>query len=199
MTDALVALASISGTLRRILLFGGIALAAVALLDWAVRTRRINPFNGIARFMRGNVDPRLAGIERQVMRVGGHQSSTPWWALFAYVVLAALLIAAFDLVTSLVFDALRVGSMGALGVLVIAISWTFGFLRLALFLRVLLSWFPRLAHSRWLSWSYGATEWLLRPLRGVIPSFGVVDVTPIVAYFALQLMEWLLLSMLGVR
>jgi uncharacterized protein YggT (Ycf19 family) len=33
---------------------------------------------------------------------------------------------------------------------------------------------------------------MLRPLRSVIPSIGgVIDITPIVAYFALQLVQWL--------
>jgi uncharacterized protein YggT (Ycf19 family) len=37
---------------------------------------------------------------------------------------------------------------------------------------------------------------MLRPLRGLLPSFGVIDLSPIVAYFALQLGEWLLTSLL---
>ena len=37
---------------------------------------------------------------------------------------------------------------------------------------------------------------MLRPLRNLIPSFGVIDVTPIVAYFALQLVQYLVESIL---
>ncbi len=33
---------------------------------------------------------------------------------------------------------------------------------------------------------------MLRPLRGIIPSLGMIDITPIVAYFGLNLIEWLL-------
>jgi len=36
----------------------------------------------------------------------------------------------------------------------------------------------------------------MRPLRRVIPSFGVMDITPIVAYFALQIMQWLVETVL---
>ena len=35
--------------LRTVLLAGAAVVAAVAAVDWAVRTRRINPFNGVAR------------------------------------------------------------------------------------------------------------------------------------------------------
>jgi YggT family protein len=161
-----------------------------------VRTRRINPFNGVARFMRARVEPRLAGIERQVTRVGGHPSSTPWWALVVYVVCAALLLGAVDMIVSLVLEVEAASSLGAFGVLVLAVRWTFGILRLALLVRVVASWVPSLRSRRWIAWSYGATEWMLRPLRRVIPTFGVMDVTPLVAYFALQLAQRLVETIL---
>ncbi len=196
MNEALVVLAVVSDTLRTLLLAGGIAFAGLATIDWAVRTRRINPFSGVARFMRNRVEPRLAGVERQVTRVGGHPASTPWWALVGYVVLGALLLAAFDMVASLVREALLASSMGGAGLLLLLVRWTFGFLRLALLVRVLVSWFPRLATRRWIAWSFGATEWMLRPLRRVVPTLGVMDITPIVAYFALQIAQWLVETVL---
>jgi len=196
MNEALVALALVSSTLRTLLLAGGIVFAGVAGLDWAVRTRRINPFNGIARFMRTHVDPRLSGVERQVSRVGSHPSSTPWWALVVYIVLSALLLAAIDMVTSLIGEAIAASSLGGTGILLLAVRWTFAFLRLALLVRVIASWFPSLAARRWIAWSFGATEWMLRPLRQVIPSLGVMDITPIVAYFALQIVQSLIESIL---
>ena len=191
MTDVLTVLAVLAHALRAVLLAGGVALAVVAATDWAVRTRRINAFSGIARFMRARVDPRLLGIERQVARAGGQPASTPWWALVAYVVVAALLIAAVDAATSLVVQARVASSLGMSGLLLLVVRWTFAFLQIALIVRVVASWLPRLGGSRWMSWSFGATEWMLRPLRRLIPSFGVMDITPIVAYFALELVEWL--------
>ena len=196
MNESLLVFAMVTDILRPLLLAAGIVFAVVATVDWAVRTRRINPFSGTARFMRGRVDPRIAGVERQVTRVGGHAASTPWWALVAYVVCAALLLAAFDMLASLVRDAIVASSLGSAGLVVLVVRWTFGILRLALLVRVIASWFPALARRRWISWSAGATEWMLRPLRRVIPSFGVMDITPIVAYFALQLVQWLVETVL---
>lgn len=191
MTQALVALAALTAVLRSVLLGVGILLAATAAADWAARTRRLNPFGGPARFLRGTVDPRLAGIERQVLRAGGHPSVTPWWALVAYVVVAALLLAALDMLVGLIREVAFASALGSMGVLYLVVRWTFAFLRIALLVRVLASWFPRAAGTPWVRWSHGATEWMLRPLRRVIPSFGVVDITPIVAYFILQLIEGL--------
>ena len=197
MTESLIALASLTQILRSVFLVGGIALALVAAADWAVRTRRLNPFGGAARFLRAQVDPRLTGLERQVMRAGGHQSATPWWALVLYVMVALLVLGGLDLLGTFVRQAAMASSLGAFGFFWLAVRWTFGFLRIALLVRVLSSWFPGLGASRWTRWAYGATEWMLRPLRRLIPTFGVIDVTPLVAYFALQIVQALVESILN--
>jgi len=196
MLEALTALATLTGFLRSVFFVGGVALAVVAAADWAVRTRRLNPFGGVARFVRARVDPRLAGVERQVIRAGGRTSTTPWWALVVYAVLALLVLAALDMISDLVSQVALAASRGGVGVLVLAEQWTFGFLKFALLVRVISSWLPRLGASRWARWSYGATEWMLRPLRNLIPSFSVIDITPIVAYFALVLVQYLVESIL---
>jgi len=196
MADQQAVFALVSYVVRRALLAIGILLAVVATLDWATRTRRLNPFSGIARFMRARVDPRLTGVERQVVRAGGQLTTTPWWALLAYVVIAALTIALVDGVIGLVMDAQGAFARGVAGVLFLLVRWTFAFLKIALIVRVVVSWLPRLAHSRWLSWSFGATDWMLRPLRRVVPALGVIDITPLVAYFGLVIIEWLVESVL---
>jgi YggT family protein len=93
-------------------------------------------------------------------------------------------------------DAQGAFARGVAGVLFLLVRWTFAFLKIALIVRVVVSWLPRLAHSRWLSWSFGATDWMLRPLRRVVPALGVIDITPLVAYFGLVIMEWLVESVL---
>lgn len=191
MTQVLVALATLTAVLRSAFLALGVGFAVLAAVDWSARTRRLNPFGGIARFLRGSVDPRLSGIERQVVRAGGQPSTTPWWALIAFIVLALLFLAALDMLAGIVREIAYATNSGGTGYLYLMIRWAFAILRLALLVRVLSSWFPRAANSRWLRWSFGATEWMLRPLRRVIPSFGMVDITPIVAYFILQIAEGL--------
>ena len=187
----LAALQALSSILRSVLLAGGVVLAVVATVDWAARTRRISPFSAPSRFLRTHVNPRLGGIERQVVRAGGHPASAPLWALVAYVVAAALLLAALDMIGGLVREVLFATEAGGAGFIALAVRWIFAFLRLALLVRVFGSWFPRLASSRWLRWSFGATEWMLRPLRSVVPMIGAIDITPILAYFLLQIVEGL--------
>lgn len=194
MIEAFSSLASFAGILRFALLGMGIGVALLAVADWAVRTRRISPFSALARFTRSRIDPQLAGIERQVLRAGGHASATPWWGLVAYIVVASLIIAGLDMVVGLLRDAAMATTLGRVGVLALLVRWGFSFLRFALLIRVLSSWFPRFAASPWIRWTHGVTEWLLRPLRSIIPSMGMIDITPIVAYFLLVVAESLVIS-----
>ena len=196
MAALLTALAGLTAFLRSAFLVGGVVLGAVAVADWAVRTRRLNPFGGVARFLRARVDPQLVGIERRVLRAGGRPTATPLWALMAYVIVALLVLAAFEMLASLIRQATFATALGAGGLLLLVVRWTFGFLSFALLVRVISSWIPSLGASRWVRWSFGATEWMLRPLRALIPSFGVIDVTPILAYFALQLLQYLVETIL---
>jgi YggT family protein len=175
------AVATLTALLRTAFLIGGAVLAAVAAADWAVRTRRLNPFGSVARFLRARVDPQLAGIERRVLRAGGRPTATPLWALMAYVIAAMLVLAGLEMISSLLRQAVMATTVGGAGLLLLAVRWTFGFLTFALLVRVVASWVPSLGASRWVRWSYSATEWMLRPLRGLIPSLGVLDITPNVA------------------
>src|SRR6266576_4031537 len=72
--------------------------ALLCLLDWAVRTRRVNLFGGVARFSRAKIDPFLAPIERRVVAAGGLPTSAPLWALAAVVVGGILLISLLNFI-----------------------------------------------------------------------------------------------------
>jgi YggT family protein len=70
-------------------------------------------------------------------------------------------------------------------------------LQLALIVRVISSWVRVSPYSKWVRWSYGLTEWMLAPLRRIIPLLGGIDVTPIVAYLLLGLLEGAVLRLLA--
>lgn len=168
-----------------------LAVAAIAALDWAVRTRRVSPFSPLARFCRRFVDPLMAPVERRIVRRGGLPSSAPWWTLVVVIVGGIVLIALLRFVGGLMVDvAFGVSSPGRLGGLLL--RWGFGVLRLALIVRVIASWIQISPYSVWIRWAFVLTEWMLAPLRRVIPPFSMVDVTPLIAYFALSIIESML-------
>jgi YggT family protein len=188
MEQSLAAYNAFLDVFRRGLFFLAVVVAAIALLDWLVRTRRLNPFGAVARFCRRFVDPLMAPIERRIVRAGGQPSNAPWWTLVAVVVGGLLFVTALDFLGRFLTQALwGFSSPGRLGVL--AISWAFGLLRIALIVRVISTWFQVSPYSRWIRWSYVLTEWMLAPLRRMLPLFGPMDLSPLVAFLLLSLVQ----------
>jgi YggT family protein len=182
--DTVIAVARIA------LLASAVVVTVVCGIDWAVRTRRINPFSSVARFFRGSIDPLLAPIERRIVRGGGLPSNAPWWALAAIVVGGIILIWLLGFIRTQFQAVAFASATGPRGYLRVIVAWIFGVLQIALFARVLMSWIRSSPSSWWVRWSYALTEPYLRPLRQLIPPIGgMLDLTPLVAYFVLSLIS----------
>lgn len=164
-------------------------MAAIAIVDWMVRTRRINPFSPVARFFRQRIDPLLEPVERRVIRAGGLPANAPWWALVGIVIIGIVLLAILDFVAGLAADLMVGFSGGVGGILRLIVYWSFTVLRIAILVRVIASWLPISPYSRWIRWAFTLSEPILRPLRRVIPPFRSIDITPIIAFFALGILE----------
>jgi YggT family protein len=176
---------------RVALFYAGIAIALICAFDWAVRTRRINPFNRVARFFRNRIDPMMVPVERVILRAGGSPASAPWWALVAFAVFGIALITLLEFLGGLFYQIAVVSTQPSQAPMLL-LSWAFAFLKLALMVRVLSSWFPISPYSKWVRWSYVLTEWMIAPLRRIIPAIGMIDITPIVAWFLIGLVQKLL-------
>jgi YggT family protein len=188
--DALLGLVKIA-----LLVLAGV-LALFCILDWAVRTRRVNVFGGVARFARSKIDPFLAPIERRVVAAGGLPTSAPLWALAAVVIGGILLLSLLNFITAELYSVSFAVSSGPVGIFALLVSWLFDFVRIAILVRVISSWLPISPYSKWIRWSYTVSEPILRPLRQVIPSLGMIDITPIIAYFLLGFIQGAVLRLI---
>lgn len=186
MQTFLVAYESVLGVLRLALFALAVLLTVVCALDWAVRTRRLSPFGPVARFFRSTVDPMIAPVERRVVRAGGLPTNAPWWALAAVVVGGIVLLSLLGFIGAYILAIGAALSGGPRGVYFLLVSLLIGLLQLALLVRVVSSWVRISPYSRWVRWSFVLTEPILRPLRRLIPPFGMMDVTPIVAYLLIR-------------
>jgi YggT family protein len=182
--------------LRAALLSIALVFGAICVLDWAVRTRKVSPFNAVARFCRSTVDPLIAPIERRVVRAGGTPASAPLWALVVVVVGGILLLTFLDFIRLQVARSIVASQGGSAGIYHLLVSWTFAILKIALVVRVISSWLPISPYSAWVRWSYRLSEPILAPMRRIVPNLGALDVTPILAYFLLILIEGVLLRLM---
>jgi YggT family protein len=174
--------------LRVALFVAAVIVGVIALVDWLVRTRRISPFSGVARFFRRTVDPLMVPVERVVLRAGGQPASAPWWSLVAVVAGGIVLLFLLDIVRGLL-EQLVYGVSDPRTLPILLVSWAFRLVEFALIVRVLSSWLPISPYSRWVRWTYPLTNWILNPLKRILPTLGPVDISPIVAYL---LLAWIL-------
>jgi len=184
------------GAVRFVLLVLAGMFAVFCIIDWLVRTRRVNLFGPLARFSRSRIDPIIEPIERKVVRAGGKPASAPLWALAAVVIGGILLISMLDFMRAEVLGLAFAVQQGPRGILILLVAWTFDFLRIALLVRVVSSWLPISPYSKWIRWSYAISEPILKPLRQIIPAIGAIDITPIIAYFIIGFLQSAVLRML---
>jgi YggT family protein len=130
----------------------------------------------------------MAPVERVVVRSGGVPSAAPWWALVAVVACGILVLSLLQFAGAILSQIMfAIQDPGSIPLLLV--SWSFSVLRLALIVRVFSSWLPVSPYSRWIRWSYVLTEWFIRPMQRIIPRIGMIDITPIVAWFLLSLIQ----------
>jgi YggT family protein len=181
--------------LRGVLLTIAIVFGVICLLDWAVRTRKISPFNAVARFCRSTVDPIIAPIERRIVRAGGTPASAPLWALAAVVIGGIVLLTVLEAIQLGVIQSVRT-ARGPGGLAFLLVSWTFTILKAAIIVRVISSWLPISPYSKWVNWSYRISEPMLAPFRRIVPNFGGLDLTPIIVYILLSIIQSFVLNLM---
>lgn len=191
------ALDAVLGVLRLVVFIIAAAALVIFTIDWLVRTRRVSPFGGVARFFRRVVDPLIVPIEHRVVRAGGLPSSAPWWALIAVVIGGLVVLALLEFIRGQLEFAAGASGAGARGIIAVLVTWIFGILQLALIIRVISSWVRISEWSKWVRWTMPLTEWLLRPLRKVIPPLaGTIDLSPLVAWLLLAVAKGIILNAL---
>lgn len=163
--------------------------AVVALTHWAVRSRRLNPFGAWPRTVRRISEPLLLPLERRIIRAGGSPQDAPFWLLGIAVVGGLVLI---TLVRWLIGTAYEISALAYAEPrvwLIEIVSWVFRILMIALLVRVIGSWFGVSPYNKWMRPFVVLTDWLLEPLRRVLPPFGPLDLSPMVAYFLLWIAQ----------
>jgi YggT family protein len=185
-------------TVTRYTVFGLFALSAlVACGSWLVRTRRISPFTSLGRSLRAITDPIVRPVERRLVRMGGNPVNAGWWL----VVIVAAGGVVFISLMGWAVDAFPAAASQAAGGpadmfrLIVQIAYNIVFY--AIIVRVVASWLGYFQYTKWLRPVYAITDWIILPMRRIIPPMGMIDLSPFAALIALMFLRWLLLKPLG--
>lgn len=166
----------------------------VALASWLVRTRRLSPFGALGRALRAASEPVLRPVERRLVRLGGNPVHAGWWLVVVVAAGGVLLLSLLDWLIHTV--ALVVGSVarGPRGVILVLIPLVYWVLVAALMLRVIASWLGFFRYARWMRPAYALTDWLVEPIRRVLPALGPLDWSPLAALLVFWVLERMLLA-----
>ena len=184
-------------TTARVIVVVALAYASVvALTHWAVRRRKISPFGAWPRLVRRVSDPMIVPLERRVIRFGGSPQDAPLWLLGVVIVGGLILLSLTNWILGLV------GTVGALADASprlwarILVSWAFSIVMVAIFVRVIASWIGVSEYRRWMRPFVFLTDWIIQPIRRMLPSTGMIDFSPMVAWLVLWVARGFVIGLL---
>ena len=180
----------------RVLVFAVFSVAlVVAVTHWAVKHGHLTPFGPVPRMARYLGGPLLKTFERRLHRSGGNPVDAPY-TLFWIALLGGLgLIFVVQWLVGLLYSMAYSASAGPGALFRFVVNLAFSILMIAILIRAFASWFGVSPYSRPMRLVYGLTDWLIEPLRRVVPPIGMIDITPMVAYFILYLARSVLMGM----
>lgn len=170
--------------------------SVVGVTFWLVRTSRLAPFGAWPRAIRRAADPLLHPLERRLVRAGRNPQDAPLWLFGITVAAGLLLISLGDWLISVALEARLAAGGGAHGLAAFVVGSVFTILIGALIVRVIASWFGIGAYRPWFRPVVRMTEWLVAPIRRVVPPVGMVDFSPLIAWLILILLRAFLLGLL---
>jgi len=180
--------------LRYVVFAAFAASALVALASWLVRTRRISPFGALGRTLRSASDPLIRPVETRLVRAGGNPAHAGWWLVVAVAAAGVLLVTLGNWLVETAYGVAAAFSGGPRAAIALAVIVAYKIIVVALVVRVLASWLGYFRYSRWLRPAYALTDWVVEPIRRVLPPTGGLDWSPLAAWLALWVLERLLLT-----
>ncbi|MGH7521236.1 MAG: YggT family protein [Gemmatimonadales bacterium] len=181
----------------RYVVLGLVALAALAALgSWLVRTRRVSPFGVLGRTLRSATDPIMRPVERRLVRMGGNPVHAGGWLIVVTAIAGIVLLSLIGWLLSTFATVQLAATSGPRYTFALIVELLYRILMYALIVRVISSWFGVFRYSKWIRPAYILTDWIVEPIRRIVPPLGAMDLSPIVAWLALMLLKRILITLL---
>lgn len=183
-------MAAQSLTLVRFVVLGVFLLAVLlAVMSWLVRTRRVSPFSAVGRGLRHVTDPVMHPIERLVVRRGGNPVQAGWWLVIIVAVIGVLVVSLAQWFVASWYDLSGAARVGPRALIALGVGVIYDVLFVAILLRVIGSWLGAFQYSPWMRPVYWLTDWIVVPIRRLLPPIGTFDFSPLVALLLLWVLK----------
>jgi YggT family protein len=172
------------------------AALVLAISDWAVRRKLLPAVRRVITLVRRTGDPLLRPIERRLASAGGNPEDAPYWLLGIVVVAGLLVMTLVRWLTGSIELMLAMRTAGPLVWIRVLIGAATSLVMMAIVVRVIGLWLGAGRYNRWMRAVYRLTDWIIEPLRRLLPPMGALDLGPIVAYLLLLVVRILLMALL---
>jgi YggT family protein len=169
----------------------------VALASWLVRTRRVSPFSALGRTLRAGSEPLIRPLETRLVRAGGNPVHAAWWLVVGVAAAGVLLLSLVSWLVGALYGAGAAFAVGPRAVLALLVVVAYNVLFAALLVRVVASWFGAFRYTTWLRPAYVLTDWVVEPIRRLLPPTGGVDWSPLAAWLVLWVLKQVLLAIVA--
>lgn len=183
--------------IARYSVFALVVLAALtALGSWLVRRRYVSPFSALGRGLRSGTDAILGPVERRLVRMGGNPAHAGGWLIVVTAVAGIIFLSLLGWLISTFQTAQFAAGRGPRATFELIVRLLYRIVTFALLIRIVGSWFGVHRYTRWMRPAYILTDWIVEPMRRIVPPLGAFDISPLAAWFALYLLQMLLLRLL---
>lgn len=181
----------------RYAVFALVVLAALtAFASWLVRRRYVSPFSALGRGLRSGTDAILGPVERRLVRMGGNPVHAGGWLIVVTAVAGIVFLSLLGWLVSTFQTAQFAAGRGPRATFELIVRLLYRIVTFALLIRIVGSWFGVHRYNRWMRPAYILTDWIVEPMRRIVPPLGAFDISPLAAWFALYLLQMLLLRLL---
>ena len=157
----------------------------IVLLRFILQLVRANFYNPLCQFAVKATQPLLKPLRRVIPSMFGLDMSSLVLALIVQMALVAVIL----LLSGYSVDVLFLAPWALIGIFALFLKILFW----AMIISVILSWVAPGSHNPGAELVQQITEPVLAPFRRIIPNLGGLDISPIFAFIALQLLQsWLI-------
>jgi YggT family protein len=184
-------------TIYAFVTWGVTALIVAAILLILLRSLfnylDVNPFTWSAINLRRATDPVILPVRRALISFRLEPKVAPFIAILLILIAGYFVVQLAGSVLNTIAGVLFALTSGRIGIHVAILGYLlFGLLglyTLLIFVRIIFSWGMMGYGNRWMRFLVRITEPLLAPLRRMVPMVGMFDVSPIVAFLVLWLLQ----------
>jgi YggT family protein len=167
-----------------------VTVVVLILLRWIANQVDLNPFAWSARTIRRLTDPLIMPVRRALAGFGVDPKYAPLVTILIAVLLGWFSLQLVSSIANTIAGILfSLGKHAVVPILGYVLYGLLSLYSLLIFIRIVFSWVMVSYSNRVMRFLVNATEPMLAPLRRMVPLVGNFDISPIVAFIVLWLLQ----------